>query len=164
VARDFDAVAQVAQGFVVTGIDVELLGRHFEFDDVCGFGFCVAKIGFGDVVAFGAPGDVVRVAEGVDLESCDVTREECEVLGGGSEHVPGVEVHEGHEEVEADGCGRRDDEVCEDVVAEFFFGAGVFELDDDDPEGGKGCVGHDDAVHDHGPKEHLFGALWAVAH
>ena len=33
-----------------------------------------------DVVAFGSPGDVVGVAEGVDLEGADVGREEGEVL------------------------------------------------------------------------------------
>lgn len=58
------------------------------------------------------------IAEGVDLEGADVGGEEGEVLGGGGEHVPGVEVEEGHEEVKADGCGGGDDEIGEDVVAE----------------------------------------------
>ena len=69
---DFDAIAEVAQGLVVAGVDVELLRGHFEFDNVFGLCFCVAEIGFGHVVALGAPGDVVRVAEGVDLQCGDV--------------------------------------------------------------------------------------------
>ena len=60
----------------------------------------------------------MRVAEGVDLQGADVGGQQHEVGGRGGEHVPGVEVQEGHEEVDAD-CGtRRDDEVGEDVVAE----------------------------------------------
>lgn len=55
-----------------------------------------------DVVTFRAPCDVVGVAEGVDLEGADVGGKEGEVLGCGCEHMPGVEVEEGHEEVEAD--------------------------------------------------------------
>ena len=41
------------------------------------------------------------VAEGVDLQGADVGGEEGEVLRAGGEHVPGVEVEEGHEEVQA---------------------------------------------------------------
>jgi len=40
----------------------------------------------------------------------------------------------------------------------------VFELEDDDVEGGEGGVCHDDGVGDHGGEEHAFGALGAVAH
>ncbi len=43
------------------------------------------------------------VTERVDLEGADVGGKEGEVLGCGGEHVPGVEVEEGHEEVEANG-------------------------------------------------------------
>ena len=56
-----------------------------------------------DIIAFCAPGDVVGVAESVDLESADVGWEKREVLCGGGEHVPWVEVEEGHEEIEPDG-------------------------------------------------------------
>ena len=41
------------------------------------------------------------VAEGVDLEGADVAREEEEVLDGGGNHVPWVEVEYGRVEVEA---------------------------------------------------------------
>lgn len=86
--------------------------------------------------------------------------------------MPGVEVQERHEEVEADGGDGADDEVGEDVVAEGV-GGGVggdglegviFELQDHDVEGREGGVGHDDGVGDHGGEEHAFGALGPVAH
>jgi len=96
-----------------------------------------------DVVALGAPGDVVGVAEGVDLQGADVGGEEGEVLRRRGEHVPGVEVEEGHEEVQAQGGARGDDQVREDVVAEREARAGVLELRDDDVEGREGRVGHD---------------------
>ena len=98
-----EAVPQVPQRFVVAAVDVELLAGHFQLDDLVAFAAGGAEVGVDDVVAFGAPGDVVGVAEGVDLEGADVGGEEGEVLGRGGEHVPGVEVEEGHEEVEADG-------------------------------------------------------------
>lgn len=151
-----------------------MFGGHLHFDDgAVGFGGVGgAEVGVDDVVAFGAPGDVVGVAEGVDLERADVGGEEGEVLCRAGEHVPGVEVEEGHEEIEADGGEGADDEVGEDVVAEGVGGgvggdgleAVVFELEDDDEEGGEGGVGHDDGVGDHGGEEHAFGALGAVAH
>lgn len=53
-----------------------------------------------DIVSFRSPGDIVRVAEGVDLQRADVGGEEQEIGAGGGEHVPWVEVEEGHEEVE----------------------------------------------------------------
>lgn len=56
-----------------------------------------------DVVSFGSPGDIVRVAEGVDLERADVGREEQEIGSRRGEHVPRVEVEEGHEEIETHG-------------------------------------------------------------
>ena len=116
-----------------------------------------------DIVALGAPGDVVGVAEGVDLQGADVRGQEGEVLGGRGEHVPGVEVEEGHEEVEADGGAGRDDEVGEDVVADHQGSGGVFELRDDDVEGGEGGVGHDDGVDDEAGCEHFLGSGFAVS-
>ena len=77
---DFEAVPQVAEGFVVAGIDVELLARHLELDRVAFARDGGAEVDVDDVVAFGAPGDVVGVAEGVDLEGADVRREEGEIL------------------------------------------------------------------------------------
>ena len=161
---DLEAVAQVPQGFVIAAVDVELLAGHFEFDDFVALAAGGAEVGVDDVVAFGAPGDVVGVAEGVDLEGADVGGEQGEVLGRGGEHVPGVEVEEGHEEVEADGGGGGDDQVGEDVVAELEGGVRVAELGDDDVEGGEGGVGHDYRVDYHAGHEHAFGAggVWLV--
>lgn len=79
---DLEAVAEIAEGFVVAGVDVQLLGGHVEFDELVAFGAGGAEVGVDDVVALGAPGDVVGVAEGVDLQGADVGGEEGEVLGG----------------------------------------------------------------------------------
>lgn len=102
------------------------------------------------VVALCAPGYVVCVAEGVDLQRADVAGEEHEILCGGGEHVPWIEVEDRHEEVKADGGSGGYDEVGKDVVAHLE-GGGVFvrELPDDDVEGCEGRVRHDDAVDDH---------------
>ncbi len=99
-----------------------------------------------DVVTFSTPGDVVGVAEGVDLEGADVRWKEGKVLGCGCEHMPGVEVEEGHEEVEAN-CGTgRNDEISEDVVADNQGRGWALELGDHDVEGCEGGVRHDDRV------------------
>ena len=47
-----------------------------------------------DVIAFGTPSDVVRIAESIDLERADVGRQEGEILRRGCEHVPGVKIKE----------------------------------------------------------------------
>lgn len=145
---DLEAVAQVAEGLVVAGVDVELLGGHLEFDGVALAGDGGAEVDVDDVVALGAPGDVVGVAEGVDLERADVGGEQGKVLRRGGEHVPGIEVEEGHEEVEADGGAGGDDQVREEVVAQLEGGAGRAQLEDDDVESREGGVGHDDRVDD----------------
>jgi len=123
-----------------------------------------AEIGVDDVVSFGSPGDVVRVAEGVDLQGADVGWEEDEVLGGGGEHVPGVEVEEGHEEVEADGGGGGDEEVGECVVAELELRVLGCELLDDDPEGGEDGVHHDYRVDNHAHQIQSLGSLGTITH
>ena len=156
---DLEPVAEVAQGLVVAGVDVELLGGHLERDSVAGLADRGAEVGVDDVVALGAPGDVVGVAEGVHLQGADVGGQQGEVLRRGGEHVPGVEVQEGHEEVEADGGGGTDDQVCEDVVAEHEGREGVFELRDDDIERAEEGVRHDDGVDDHAGHEHPFRAV-----
>ena len=112
-----------------------------------------------DVVAFGAPRDIVGVAEGVDLQGADVGGEEGEVLCGRGEHVPGVEIEEGHEEVEADGGGGGDDEVGEDIVAHDECSEGVFELGDDDVHGAEEGVAHDNRIYDHAGHEHSLGTI-----
>ena len=72
--------------------------------------------------------------------------------------MPGVEVKEGHDEVETDGGGRGDDEVGEEVVAEFKVCRGRFELDDYDVQGCEGGVGHYDRVDDYAGHEHPLGS------
>ena len=72
--------------------------------------------------------------------------------------MPGVEVQEGHEEVEAERGAGGDDQVREDVVAEREARAGVLELADDDVEGREGRVGHDDRVDGHAGHEHFLGS------
>ena len=72
----------------------------------------------GFVVAFGAPGDVVGVAEGVNVEDVDVGWGEEEVLDEGGEHVPGVEEEDGHDKVEDVGGDHADDEGEEERVGE----------------------------------------------
>ena len=112
-----------------------------------------------DVVALGAPRDVVRVAEGVDLQRADVGGQQGKVLRRRGEHVPGVQVQEGHEEVEADGRARGHDQVGEDVIADVQGAQGGLELRDDDVEGGEGGVGHYHGEDEHGGEEHFFGAV-----
>lgn len=146
VAGGLEAVAEVAEGLVVAGVDVELLRRHLELDGGAALGGDAggAEVGVDDVVAFGAPGDVVRVAEGVHLQRADVRRQQGEVLCRRGEHVPWVQVQEGHEEVQPERRAGRDDQVREDVVAQREARAGVFELRDDDVERCEGRVSHDD--------------------
>ena len=110
-----------------------------------------------DVVALGAPGDVVRVAEGVHLQRADVRRQQGEVLRRRGEHVPRVQVQERHEEVQPQRRARGYDQVREDVVAQREARAGVSELHDDDVEGSEGRVRHDHRVHGHAGHEHFLG-------
>lgn len=77
---DFDSIAEVAEGFVVAGVNIELLGRHVEFHSPVLAGFGGAEIFVDDVVSFGSPCHIVGVAKSVDLEGADVGREEGEVL------------------------------------------------------------------------------------
>lgn len=97
-----------------------------------------------DIVTFRAPGNVVSVAEGIHLKGADVGRKEGKVLRRGGKHMPGVEVEEGHEEVDADGGAGGDDKVGEDVITEVEGRERRFELRDDYVKGGKCVVGHDD--------------------
>lgn len=68
----FDAIPEVTQGFVVAGVNVKLLRWHLKFDGIALAGHRSSEVSMDDVVALGAPGDVVRVTECVNLESADV--------------------------------------------------------------------------------------------
>lgn len=70
--------------------------------------------------------------------------------------MPGVEVQEGHEEVEADGGGGGDGEVGEDVSAEADVRAGL-EVDGDNVHGAEGVVDHYDREDYQGGHEHFLG-------
>ena len=103
VLLDLEAVTKISERLVIPRVNVELLGGHFELDGIALAADGGAEVGVDDIVALGAPGDIVGVAEGVDLQGADVGGKEGEVLGGGGEHVPRVKVEEGHEEVKSDG-------------------------------------------------------------
>lgn len=115
---DLQPISKVAQGFVIARVDVELLRGHLQFDRVAFTRHRGTEINVDDVVAFRAPRDIVRVAEGVDLQGANVRGEESEVLRRGGEHMPWIEVKKGHQEVEAHGRAGGDDQVREDVVAD----------------------------------------------
>jgi len=52
------------------------------------------------------PQDVVQVAHGVHHQNVDIAGEQEHVLEERGEHVPGLEVHEGADEVETVGSGK----------------------------------------------------------
>jgi hypothetical protein len=162
--RHLETVAQVAEGFVVAAVDVELFRRHLELDGLAAVTHGGAEVGVDYVVAFGAPGDVVRVAKGVDLQSADVGGEEHEVGCGAGEHVPRVEVEEGHEEVDTDRGASRDDEVGEDIVTETEVSVTVFQLTDHDVDAGEGIVCHDYGIDYHRGEVQFLGSLGSIAH
>jgi len=154
-----EAISEISEGFIVAGVDVELFAGHLQLDGIAFAADRGPEVGMDDIVAFRTPGHVVGVAKGVHLKGTDVGRKEGEVLCGGGEHVPWVEIEEGHEEVDADGGGGGDDEVREDIVAEAEGRERRFELRDDYVEGGKCIVGHDDGVDNHTGHEHLLGSI-----
>nr|POF01139.1 hypothetical protein CFP56_21087 [Quercus suber] len=81
-------------------------------------------IGF--IRAFGSPGHVVPIAEGIDHEDVDVGCRHEEVLRKGGEHVPRIEVEERGHEVETKCRGKcNDDDTratgCEEGFDEFVY-------------------------------------------
>ena len=72
--------------------------------------------------------------------------------------MPGIEVEEGHQEVQSHGRAGGDDEIGEDVVAQLERDGGSFELRNDDVDGGEDCVCHDDREDYHAGHEYLLGA------
>lgn len=70
---DFNSISQIAKRLVVAGIDVELLRWHFELNNITStLSFGGAKISGHDVISFGSPGNIVRIAESVDLECTNI--------------------------------------------------------------------------------------------
>ena len=71
--------------------------------------------------------------------------------------MPRIEIEKGHEEVDADCGGRRDNEIGEDVVAEVKGGFWVLELYDYDIKGCKDRICHYDGIADKTAHEHFLG-------
>ncbi len=120
------------------------------------------------VVAFGAPGDVVGVAEGVDVENVDVGWGQEEILDERCEEVPRVEEEEGYDEPEDIGGDKGEDEVAEELILEYLdefeFRLLSLDLDRSDcyVDGGEYQVEHDEHPKvDHGHVE-FVAALRAV--
>lgn len=154
-------------GFIL-GIEIGVVGGDGDVDLATRFEVRGGEF-LGLVVAFGAPGDVVGVTEGVDVEDVDVGWGEEEVLEETGEHVPGVEEEDGGDEVEEPGGAHGDDEGAEEFVGEELgegeavFGDLLLDGFDRDEDGGEEEVGHED-----GPEVDLghvefVGALGSVA-
>jgi hypothetical protein len=102
---------------LVLGVEVCVVGGDGDVDFAAGFDVGCGEL-FGFVVALCAPGDVVGVAEGVDVEDVDVGGGKEEVLQEAGGHVPGVEEEDGGEEVEEPGGTHADDQGEEELVGE----------------------------------------------
>ena len=115
--RGFPFGGEGAEFGLVLGVEVCVVGGDVDVDFAAGFDVGGGQL-FGFVVALCTPGDVVGVAEGVDVEDVDVCRSEEEVLQEAGGHVPGVEEEDGGEEVEEPGGAHADDEGEEELVGE----------------------------------------------
>ena len=167
---DFVFRGEGAQFSFVLTVQVFLVGRDLDIHGVIGVGGDVVEFGR-RVGALGAPGDVVGVAEGVDVEDVDVHGREEDVLKEGGKHVPRIQEEETHGEVENVCREEGDDERVEFFVGEEDGGGemavgaidGLLDGFDDDEDGGEGEVDHqDDPEDDHGEVE-FAGALRSVA-
>lgn len=81
--------------------------------------------------------------------------------------MPWVQVDERDEEVQSNGRASRDDEICEDVVAELealTLPVRRQELSDHNVKRRESGVCHDDTVEGHAEEIHPLGTLWSVAH
>lgn len=68
--------------------------------------------------------------------------------------MPRVEIEEAHEEIEPKRRGRRDDEICKNIIPNGEIDTGVLELRDHNVQGAEGCVNHDYRVNNHTRHEH----------
>ena len=109
--------AEAAEFGLVLRIQVGVVGGDGDVDFATGFEVRRGQF-LRFVVAFRAPGDVVGVAEGVDVEDVDVGGGEEEVLHERGDHVPRVEEKDAGDEVEEVCRGHGDDERAEDGVRE----------------------------------------------
>ena len=114
--RDVFGAESVEFGLVL-GVEICVVGGDGDVDFAARFEVRGGEF-LGLVVAFGAPGDVVGVAEGVDVQDVEVGGGKEEVLDEGGYHVPGVEEEDAGDEVEDVGAGHGDDEGEEDAVGE----------------------------------------------
>lgn len=141
---------ELAEFLLVLRVQVRVVGGDGDIDLAAWLQIRGGEF-FRFVVAFGTPGDVVGVAEGVDVEDVEVRRGEEEVLHEGCDHVPGVEEEDGGDEVEDPSGGHGDDEGEEEAVGEEE-GEGEAGLERDlglhgfhrDEDRGEEEVGHED--------------------
>lgn len=96
--RDGVFGAEDAEFRLVLRVEIGVVGGDGDVDFSAGF-----EVRGGEflrfVVAFGAPGDVVGVAKGVDVEDVEVGGCEEEVLDERGDHVPGVEEQYARDEI-----------------------------------------------------------------
>ena len=94
----FPLGSESAQLGLVLGVQVCVVGGDCDVDFAAGFDVGCGQL-FGFVVSFGAPCDVVGVAEGVDVEDVDVGGSQEEVLDEAGCHMPGIEEEDRGEQV-----------------------------------------------------------------
>ena len=102
------------------GIDIRLRKIHFLDDSLLAILLLGLHRGkrLGLVGALSSPRDVVPVGEGVNVEDVGEGGHEEQVLQEGGEHVPGIEVQEGGDEVETEGRDHGDEDDADTVWTE----------------------------------------------
>ena len=100
------------------------------------------------------------IAESVYLQRTYIRWKEGKVLSGRGEHVPRIEIKEGHEEIDSDCRPSGDDEVGEDVVAKMKGGFWVSELDNNNVDGRKDRIRHNYRIANKTAHEHFLGSGW----
>lgn len=58
-----------------------------------------------------------RIAECVDLESANITRQHHKVLECGRKHMPRIEIEEAHQEINANRTSRANNQIGKDIIA-----------------------------------------------
>lgn len=82
--------AESAEFGLVLRIEIGVIGRDRDVDFAAWLEIRRGEL-LRRVVAFGAPGDIVRIAEGVDVEDVDVSRGQQEVLNKTRNHMPRIQ-------------------------------------------------------------------------
>ena len=94
------------------GIDIRLRQIHLLNNSM--FAIILLRLRRGERISLvgtlGSPRDIVPIGKSVDIEDIGEGRHEQEVLSEGGEHVPGIEVQEGGDEVETECCDDGDED------------------------------------------------------